>query len=369
MDINYRFFRADSDAEIQQWLDLYQLCFRRTVSHEFWHWIHMENPFYTKTRPLIFIAETENRIIGSVSLIPSPLQVTLKREHNVLNACLLCKAMVHPEYRGRGIFSSLLRDAIEHSHGDGYDLIMTFSNNAYSYQGFIQEGFQYVTDIIQSKYYISAEGLSRKYIAALAGQMRRHINSSLSQIYSLSNYTAHDTFRIQYDDIPVVLDEITRIHFSGHSGEGIFGGRTPDFIRWRLSCGGICFRCLSLWDNKEMLAYLIIGFPDGGKSALIADLFAQDNDESLILILVGKATAILEKDHFDSVWTYLLDRNWKLGRIFSLRHGFIRRTSRTESNAKLRFLCYLLKDPLFDVDVSDKNLWNIQSVDTCLFWV
>src|SRR4030042_3732089 len=308
MEINYRFFRADSDAEIMQWRYLYQVCFQRTVHHEFWHWIHMENPFYTKTRPLIFIAETENRIVGSVSLIPSPLQVTAKREHNVVNACLLCKALVHPEYRRRRIFSSLLRDAIEHSKGDGYDLIMTFSNNAYSYQGFIQEGFQYVTDIIQSKYYISAEGLSRKYIAALPGQMRRHLNNFLSQIYSLSHYTAPTTFRIRYDDIPVVMEEIDRIHFSGNSGEGIFGSRTPDFIRWRLSCGGICFRCLSLWDNKEMLAYLIIGFPDGGKSALIADLFAQDNDESIILILVGEAPAILEKDHFDSVWTYLLDR-------------------------------------------------------------
>ena len=334
MEINYRFFRADSDPEILQWLDLYQVCFQRTVHHEFWHWIHMENPFYTKTRPLIFIAETENRIVGSVSLIPSPLQVMANKEQGLLDACLLCKAMVHPEYRGRGIFSSLLRHAIEHAKGDGYDLIMTFSNNAYSYQGFIHEGFQYVTDIIQSKYYISAEGLSRKYIAALPGQVRRHINNSLSRIYSLSNYAADDTFRIQYDDIPVVMEEINRIHFSGHSGEGIFGGRTPDFIRWRLSCGGISFRCLSLWDNKEMLAYLIIGFPDGGKSALIADLFAQDNDESLILILVGEATAILEKDHFESVWTYLLDRNWKLGRIFSLRHGFIRRTTRTENNAK-----------------------------------
>jgi|GEM_PF-3161362 len=368
MEIIYRFFSVDSDSDIIQWLDLHKICFQRTVSREFWHWIHMGNPFYTKTKPMIVIAETENRIVGSVSLIPIHLQITANHEHRVLTSCLVCKAMVHPDYQNRGIFSSLLKKGIKLTREEGYDLLITFSNNPYSYQGFVQQGFQYVTDVIQSKYYISPDRLSKKYTAVLPGQIRKHINRSLSRIYSLLLPEIHHTFRICYNEISEVTEEIYRIHFPDNTGSGIFGGRTPEFIRWRLSSDGIHFKCLSLWDKDKMLAYLIIGIQDRRKSALIADLFSRENDKSLILILVNEAVTILKKENFNSFWTYLLDRNWDLSTIFSLRYGFIRRPSGAGNNAKLRFLCFPLSDPVCDADFSDKNLWNIHSLDSCMFW-
>ena len=137
MEITYRMI--DANSEILQWLS-YRVCYQHEVSHELWHWIHIQNPFYKKTRPLIFIAEIDNRIVGFLSLIPSPIQI-----HNpdtLLNSCLLCKAMVHPEFRNHGIFRKLLQYAIETAKSEGYDILLTISNNPYSYQSFIKAGFR-----------------------------------------------------------------------------------------------------------------------------------------------------------------------------------------------------------------------------------
>ena len=117
-----------------------------------------------------------------------------------------------------------------------------------------------------------------------------------------------------------------------------------------------------------MLAYLIIEYKDEGKTALVVDIFARDDDESLFLTLVSELVTILKNEHFDSIQTYLIERNGSVSKIFSLRHGFIGRSSGTDKKTKLRFLYYPLKEHLCTTNFSDKNQWNIQSVDTCMFW-
>lgn len=370
MEIKYRFFNVNSDSEVIQWLDLYQICFQTTVSREFWHWIHEENPFYIDTKPLIFIAEIDNKIVGSVSLIPSPLEVVENQERCLLNSCLVCKAMVHPEYRGRGIFSTLLKNAKHFTRKEGYDLLITFSNNSYSYQSFLHAGFFYVSEIVQSKYYISADGQLRNFTAVLPAQIGRKIIDSLLSLSSLLIPNIPHSFEIQYGNVADSIEEIDGIYSSNRTISGIYGSRTPRFIRWRLSYEGIHFKCLTLRDDKKkMLAYIIIEFPDNKKSALIIDLYSQKGDESLILILVREAIVILKKDNITSIWTYLLDRNGAYSRVFSIRHGFVSRSSVAGKKLKPRLLYYVLKDQLCRVDFSDKNQWNIQSIDTCMFWV
>lgn len=368
MDIKYRSLDAGSDAEIFQWLELYQVCFQHKVSRKFWDWIHGENPFYIKVKPLVLIAEIDNRIVGSVSLIPSPLQVMPDQNHCPLNSCLVCKAMVHPEYQGRGIFSSLLKNAIKQARDEGYDLLITFSNNPYSYQSLVRAGFTYVTDIIQSKYYLSADGPFKKYLAVLPRFMRKTIGFPLLWMYTQLIPGIQHNFRIDYRDATECSGEINRIYALHHSDSGVYGVKTPPFIQWRFSYPQFHFKCLSLREGEQMLAYLIIEYKDEGKTALVVDIFARDNDESLFLTLVSELVTILKNEHFDSIQTYLIERNRSVSKIFSLRHGFIGRSSGTDKKTKLRFLYYPLKEHLCTTNFSDKNQWNIQSVDTCMFW-
>jgi predicted N-acetyltransferase YhbS len=368
MEINYRFLDAGSDTEISRWLNLYTICFHHQVSRKFWDWAHRENPFYLHEKPLVFIAETGNRIIGAVSLIPSPLHVTPYADPCPLNSCLVCKAMVHPEYQGKGIFSSLLKNAITHTREEGYDLLITFSNNPYSFQGFTRAGFLPVTEITQSKYYLSAEGPFKNYLAGLPGFMRRITGLPFLWLFSRLIPAVPHTYLVEFRDATECREDIERIYALHHADSGIYGMRTAPFIQWRFSYPQFHFKCLTLREGEEILAYLVIEYRHEGKTALIVDIFVRDNNESLIPILVRELIGILKNDQFDSIWTYFIERNGGIFNFFSLRHGFFSRESSTDTKTKPRFLYFPLKEQLRVERFSDKNQWNIQSADTCMFW-
>jgi hypothetical protein len=368
MGINYRYLNGESEAEILQWLDLYRICYQHSVSREFWHWIHIDNPFYKKSKPLIFIAESEGCIVGSVSLFPSQLTVSDHNTDYTLESCLLCKAMVHPELRGQGIFSTLLKNAQKLMRDEGYDLILTFTNNPYTYRSFIHADFVYISEMVQPKIYISTYGPFNKFISYLPKGLKEIIGYPITCIYQrLLPNTAHK-YQIQYKNVFECFEEIDKIHATYHHNYGIYGTRTSKFFRWRFSLKGVNFKCLSLWEGKKMLAYIIFEYPNSGKNALISDLFVHKGSEILIQILVSEAVVILKKDNLDSILTYNLERTWNLSKIFSFRHGFINRSLIVNRTPKSHFLFYLLNKkhpfPFF----ADKNNWNIQSADTCLFW-
>ena len=66
MNNTYRFLDPSSESDIYQWLNLHSVCFQYEITRDLWDHIHMADPFYNKTRPLIIVAETDKKIIASV---------------------------------------------------------------------------------------------------------------------------------------------------------------------------------------------------------------------------------------------------------------------------------------------------------------
>ena len=373
MEINYRLLDAGSDTEIQQWLDLYRLSFHDTMSREYWHWIFENNPFYLKTRPLIFIAEKNRRIIGSRSVIPSRIQVNMCQNHSILNLGYLYGAMVHPDMRNQGIASSLLKNAINLTKDEGYDLLTSFATNLYAYKSLIKAGFTCLNSSKKSKGYLSVHGLVKNYLPFIPQSFDNTIGFPLSKIFT-GIFTqkfpkiSHN-FRIQCGEVIEYTGEINRIHALNYSHSGVHGIRTPLFIKWRFSAPGIHTKCLTLWDGDVMLAYLILDYPDSGKNFLIEDLFVREGNEYLISILVSEAVTLLKKVNGDSVWTYLIDGKRFHSPIFSKKNGFISYTSRETSpmSSMERFLFFLLNENQYPWIFSDKKQWNIWCADFCFF--
>lgn len=87
---------------------LYGTVTGRSPSEEWFDWKFMQGP-YTDDIPM-FVAETDDRIVG----IRPYHVVPLRTGDRTLSAGYLQNVMVHPEYRGEGVFSRLSRRAIEH---------------------------------------------------------------------------------------------------------------------------------------------------------------------------------------------------------------------------------------------------------------
>ena len=117
-----------------------------------------------------------------------------------------------------------------------------------------------------------------------------------------------------------------------------------------------------------MFAYLIIDFLDGKRSALIADMRVKGEDESLTAIIVSEAIQYCKNNHFHLLLSYLMERDGMMNRFFSIRNGFLVRSSADQKLPKSRFLYYPLNEKTEYELFSEKNRWNLMSVDTCLFW-
>ncbi len=367
MEINYRLLDSGSDAEIQQWLDLYQICFHETMDRDYWHWLHEKNPIYRKTRPLVFIAETDSRIIGSVSVIPSRIQVKTHQNQHFLSSGYIYGIMVHPEFRRQGISSTILKNIINFTKDEGYDFLTVCSTNSYSYQSLVHAGFTCVTSFKKSIGYLSLHGLMKNYLPILPRQISKTFGFPLSGIFSFLFPEISHNLQVRYGDISDFIGEIDKIHRADYSHSGVYGGRTTPYIQWRFSAPGICTKCLSLWDAEEMVAYLLLDYPDPGKNVLIEDLFTMKDDGNLITILVSEAVAILKKANVDSVWTYLAESEGMHSKIFSQRHGFISHSSGLKTLPMARFLYLPLKENLIQEIFSDEKQWNLMAADCWFF--
>lgn len=90
-----------------------------------------------------------------------------------------------------------------------------------------------------------------------------------------------------------------------------------------------------------------------------------NNDKFFISILISETRQYLKEDKFQKLWVYIVENDSNLSDVFSLRNGFLIRSSKAGKLNKSRFLIYALNKKLANPSFSDKKNWNIQSCDTC----
>ncbi len=132
-DINYFIMRLmkmeirvltkdDFDKWAEQFLHLYKLSFNGEMNKEILKWRYLDNPYDDF---LVVVAiDNNNKIIGNCAA--SPLEIV---ENGVTyRAALAMNTMVHPDYRGKGVFVSLARKLNEIIEKKGYKLVFSFPN-------------------------------------------------------------------------------------------------------------------------------------------------------------------------------------------------------------------------------------------------
>ena len=369
MDIRYRFLNPNSESDIEQWLDLHSVCFQYTISRALWEHIYLANPFYRKIKPLILIAEVNGNVVGSLSLLPSPIQEDRNDRTIAYRSLLITKGMVHPDFQKKGIFNHLYKNSMDVMKSEGFDSVLGFSNSLYSYHSLTKNGFYDIAAMRWSKTYLSMETTVSKHVdtVRLPKIAKKIIISVFSRSYSLLTPSIKHSYQVKYGDICDFIEQIIEFNNSTNSKGGIFGRRTHNFILWRFFQDDSCFKCLTLMDDGRMLGYLIIQHKEGSKDAFIVDMCLSDNDNSLISILICETRQYLKKNNFQKLWVYLVENDSNLSNFFSRRNGFFVRSSKVGKLNKSRFLLYVFNKNLAVASYLDKKNWNIQSCDTSWF--
>jgi GNAT superfamily N-acetyltransferase len=133
LDLDIRRYRDEDEPRVLKLLDLALGGGPAgTRPPEFFRWKHEANPF---GRSLMLVAEHEGRVIGLRAFMRWRFQAA-GREVKAVSAV---DTATHPDYQGRGVFSSLTRTALDELRGEA-DLVFNTPNEK-SLPGYLQMGW------------------------------------------------------------------------------------------------------------------------------------------------------------------------------------------------------------------------------------
>lgn len=115
------YLRYYQDGDEQEILTLFELAFHRKMSHEFWKWRYQDNP---SGKGIIRLAFDGDLLVGHFGFLPMRVQYGSE----TLRAIFPITSMTHPDYWGRGIFTSLMAGTYEYAAAKGYQLAYGFPN-------------------------------------------------------------------------------------------------------------------------------------------------------------------------------------------------------------------------------------------------
>lgn len=119
LTMTFKFYDIE---DIEQILSLYGIVWpERKIGSKFWIWKFEDVPF---AKSIIALAEEKGEVIGQEAIIPTPIKIDNYR----YLAGQSVDSMVHPEYRGKGVFNKLVGKTIAEGRKKGYKLFYGFPN-------------------------------------------------------------------------------------------------------------------------------------------------------------------------------------------------------------------------------------------------
>lgn len=271
---------------------LYQLVFGEEMSDDQWRWRYLKNPTGLVT---IILAKAGAQIVGQYALLP----VRMKVGADTRVVALSLDTMVHPDYRGQGVFVELARRLYKDVALQGTPLVYGFPNEA-SHRGFVT-GLGWVDLCDRVPLFVrplSAEGIlkgtvANRFLLAVGG---RSGQMGMSLLLPARRIEVPDGCAIRpvtsFDDR---ADELWR---RASSAFGISLVRDQRYLNWRyVEKPGDSYTILILERAGDVLGYVVLKSVErfGLRIGFVVDLLAVPDQPSISRCLISEAVECFRK--------------------------------------------------------------------------
>ncbi|QLG61120.1 GNAT family N-acetyltransferase [Halorarum salinum] len=218
--VEVRRYRPADRADV---LALDEVVWDRAMSGSWFAWKYERNPYLSE--PAVFLAEADGRVVGARPF----MAFRLRAGDESLCALQATDTMVHPEYRGRGIFTRMNRRAIDHYADLEPELCFNFPNQM-AWPGYRKLGWRAVDE--RTTYYrvqnptAVLDGRGGRLVGHAAGPALRALQGAWTRTGS-----SPDGFAVEREEgVPEgALAELYRRRVP----EEIHARRDEEFYRWR----------------------------------------------------------------------------------------------------------------------------------------
>ena len=186
--------------------DIFNTVFPNAISHDvFWH-KHYGNP--NRLSVPLLVEKIENDTIGMNGFMAAKFICDSKE----LYAAQSCDSAVLPQYRGKSVFSSIIKRAQNQLKDEGVDFLFGFPNQN-SYPGFIKLGWKHTVDFSRFFLPVNFYALLRNKIGKKCARIIHKILNLifLSKVNRLAKKTYNCTIE-HYDRCPFTNEDFKVIN-------------------------------------------------------------------------------------------------------------------------------------------------------------
>lgn len=155
--------RETDSVEPSEFCELYHVCFGKNVGIDYFEWKFRANP---AGDTLHVVAESEGKMIGLVNFMPSRIRVGGVDAR----ACQAADAMVHPQFRRRGLLTNMTRLANAKMEERSWSFVVNFTGEVL-FSAYLRLGHYHLFDL-EHRIAPSMRGLFQRLANKIGGVQR-----------------------------------------------------------------------------------------------------------------------------------------------------------------------------------------------------
>lgn len=193
---------------------------------------------------LFFIAKLNNKVVGYRGYVVNPIISSKSNELSYV-ACL-ADAVVHPDFRGFGIFKRLTEYSIMSLKNDySINIVLALSSNKFSTPGYIKLGWEKIIDK-KPIFKLSMQGLFLNLI-------NRDINYKNKDIKIINNTYFSFTNVVDCD-----LSKVSQLFNNNLTANKISVIKTEDWLKWKFSNPTKFYKFALCWEGEKLTSFLVL---------------------------------------------------------------------------------------------------------------
>lgn len=366
--------RRFTEQDKRELNDLYNYVFNHARTIENFDWEFIDNP-QGKAHSWVLKDSDPPRIIGHYGLIPL--------EFGYFGKSLLAgkteNAMLHPEYRGKGLYQPFEVDCIQQA-SQRFQLIWTSYSaavNTHIKAGYIPVGklISYVhvnkasmatmlEDLIKNK-----TGISNRKLNVFLRKLSECAAQILTLMFSRSPVADGEMELKRVEDINTIAKELDELWDSVKAEYGITVARSARYLRWRISNNPyLKYDFHIVLKHQKVVGYVItciVSRRGKNKKGIIVDILATEPSTKILDCILAQAVSIFHRSGVERIEFPTLKSDNFINKALK-RAGFV---SFDSIYTKLRgsnpdFLVIPLDNTLNSKVVFDPNNWYFTNIFT-----
>lgn len=299
-------FRQGAEADASRILELFNLAFGKSRTLQQWRWRFINCP--VKKLIVTVALDKAGRIIAHHALHPVWL---VHKGEQVLGAQSV-DAMVHSEFRGKGLFTETARRCEELAFAQGVQILYAFQDiDSHSYRGFVNLGWQNLPEFCRLFYLLNP----RRVLQLRApNPVKRLLLTAPFSVYlwwkqrrrgfqAISNRSVQVTEINKFDSSFDALWQECKNQFAA----GVW--KDSEYLQWRYKeVPGSNYTVLKATEDGKTAGFIVTcsTIDRGLKAGLIADIVCREPVAPIASALIQAAVSLFRREGVDLVQTVLL---------------------------------------------------------------